>query len=645
VNAYLTPGVYRSPAASERPDIGLVRTDVAAFVGFAERGPIVPAPAPLPPIFDPQEYALRITTWDEYRSWFGGFIDYGYMPWAVRAFFENGGTTCFVVRAAASAAANPADRPRAARYTVPASVAATTAIAADAARGSATLTLASPSGIGAGDLVAIRSNGLDEIAQIDAIHDAVITLHAPSLNDHASGDGVTIFRRGFELRATSAGSWGNRIRLHFSALEEGEAVQTFSLRVTADPGFAETHPEEEFFPRMTLADPAAPDHAARVVASSRLVELEPGAGVAPSILLTGGPLATGYARLLGGRDGLATLTTNDLTGNAGDPRGLRLLEDIEDIAMTAIPDAVWRGTPPAQPPPQPAPRPCEPPPEPSPVPPPPPDPTSTPHVFTDAETRQIQDAMIEQCARLRYRLAILDAPDFLHPRQAEAWVDTQQLRTSMSKFAALYYPWLRVPDPSARGERSRRVPPSGHVAGQWAQNDHVHGVQHPPANEPIEYVVDVGETVTDPQQGDLNTKGIDVIRPFPGRGIRIWGARSLSNERQWKFIHVRRLMSYIEESIEKSTQWTVFETHDNDLRRTLVHSLSVFLEGIWAVGGLRGNSPGDAFFVKCDETNNPRASVDAGLLICQVGVSIAVPMEFIVFEVRRSVTGSQVVEA
>lgn len=639
---WLTPGVYRSPAVNERPDIGLVRTDVAAFVGFAERGPI--APEVLPTHFDPTRYALKVTSWDEYRSSFGGFIEHGYLPWAVRAFFENGGKTCYVVRAAASAASNVDDRPSVASYIVPAAMRSTTTLAADAASGAVTLTPASTSGIHERDLVTITSEGLDEVAQVESISGNDITLTSPTRNAHASGDAVAIFSHGLELHAKSAGSWGNRIRLQLVPLEDGDPVQVFSLRVTADPGFGDTIPEREFFPRVTLADPNADDYATKVLATSHLVELVLESAVAPTILLASGPLSSGYARLAGGRDGLAAVVTNDITGSASDPRGLRLCEDIEDIAMTAIPDAVWRGLPPASAPPKPAPLPCDPPEEEPPVPPPPPDPTSTPHVFTDDETRQIHNAMIEQCARLRYRLAILDAPDLLHPRGVEQWVGQQMLRTSMAKFAALYYPWLRVPDPSAKAERSRRVPPSGHVAGQWAHNDLVHGVQHPPANEPMEYVVDVGEHVNDRQQGDLNTNGIDVIRALPGRGIRIWGARALSPESQWKFIHVRRLLSYIEESVEKSTQWTVFETHDENLRRTLVHSLSVFLEGIWTTGGLRGNSPEEGFFVKCDETNNPQASIDAGLLICQIGVAIAAPMEFIVFEIRRSVTGSQVVE-
>jgi phage tail sheath protein FI len=140
---------------------------------------------------------------------------------------------------------------------------------------------------------------------------------------------------------------------------------------------------------------------------------------------------------------------------------------------------------------------------------------------------------------------------------------------------------------------------------------------------------------------------VNAIRSFNGRGIRIWGARSLAdpNDSDWRFIHARRLMSMIEESVYKSMQWTVFEPNDFSLRRTLVHSLSVFLEAIWRQGGLKGALPAEGFYVKCDETNNPPSVIDSGQLICEVGIAIAAPMEFIVFEIRQAAASAEIVEA
>ena len=183
------------------------------------------------------------------------------------------------------------------------------------------------------------------------------------------------------------------------------------------------------------------------------------------------------------------------------------------------------------------------------------------------------------------------------------------------------------------------------MAGVYAQTDNRFGVYRPPANVPLEGVVNVIETVTSLEQEHLNPASVNVLRSFPGRGIRVWGARSLeSQDAQWRFIHVRRLLSMIEKSVDYSTQWAVFEPNDQNLRRTLTHSLSVFLRDIWRQGGLEGATTAQAYFVKCDDTNNPPAVVDAGQLICQVGVAVAAPMEFIVFDIRQTPAGSVITE-
>jgi len=155
------------------------------------------------------------------------------------------------------------------------------------------------------------------------------------------------------------------------------------------------------------------------------------------------------------------------------------------------------------------------------------------------------------------------------------------------------------------------------------------------------------ESISTARQEQLNPFGVNVLRAFPGRGVRVWGARSLADEktdRDWRFIHVRRLISMIEESVEDSMQWTAFEPNDETLRATLVHSLSLFLDAIWQRGGLKGAVPEEGFYVKCDETNNPQTVIDAGQLVCEVGVAIAAPMEFIVFEVRQKPDGADIVE-
>jgi uncharacterized protein len=252
--------------------------------------------------------------------------------------------------------------------------------------------------------------------------------------------------------------------------------------------------------------------------------------------------------------------------------------------------------------------------------------------------------MINQCEQLRDRVAILD-----YPQNKKSLKDLQDWKKNhfITRFGAIYYPWLEVPDNLELEGPSRLVPAAGHVAGLYASIDNQFSVARPPANAQLAFVNDVADNVTDLTQQSLNPFGINAIRAFPGRGIRVWGARSLAatDDDDWLFIHTRRLMSMIEKSVAISMRWAVFEPNDALLRSTLVHSLTVFLTAIWQTGGLQGTQPSDGFYLKCDATNNPPAIVDAGQLICQVGIAVAAPMEFIVFEIHQDTAGSSISES
>ena len=255
--------------------------------------------------------------------------------------------------------------------------------------------------------------------------------------------------------------------------------------------------------------------------------------------------------------------------------------------------------------------------------------------------------MIDQCQRLQYRVALIDPPPGLQISQAQTWAANNGLVSSpASRFAAFYYPWLMAPDSLQPNQSTTTVPPSGYVAGAYAQTDLAYGVQRPPANVELDYVVDVDQPISDLQQEGLNLNNVNAIRAFSGRGIRVWGARSLATagDEEWRFIHVRRLMSAIEETVQRSSAWVVFQNNTDTLRRSLTHSLTVLLTGIWAKGGLQGTQPSDAFYVTCDSTNNPQSVIDQGQLICEVGIAIAAPMEFLVFEIRQDASGSQILE-
>jgi hypothetical protein len=483
------------------------------------------------------------------------------------------------------------------------------------------------SGFAPNSIVRIGGHGHTEVGNVATVDagSSSLTLATPVQFDHFAGDTVAAENTAFRAEAVSPGTWGNSIWLQILPLDAGAV----SLRVTLDPRMGSTAPtQQEFYPRIAWAKIAA-----LVNRDSQLIRITAGGqGPMPSFTST-----NAIQKLSGGDDGLDNrLKTPDFTGSASDRCGLRLLEEIGEIAIVCAPDAVYA----------PAVRKV--------APPPPPPPCSKPPVTAAPASAnslpapkfsEIYPALLDHCAKMRYRVAVLDAPDSFQLAQAQSqWLNQLMSRPS-APFAALYHPWIKIVDPLGTDGSMLRFPPSGHVAGLYAYTDQNSGTQKPPANGvALTYADDLGEPVSDLQQGPLNDAQVNVIRALPGRGIRVWGARSLSLTPEWRFIHTRRLLSMIEDSVEKSTQWTVFEPNDDNLRRTLTHALTVFLEGIWRKGGLKGDRPEYGFFVKCDNTNNPQPTIDAGQLICQVGVAIAAPMEFLVFEIRRLIEGADLVE-
>jgi len=246
----------------------------------------------------------------------------------------------------------------------------------------------------------------------------------------------------------------------------------------------------------------------------------------------------------------------------------------------------------------------------------------------------VQQALIDHCERMGDRVAILDPLPGLNVQAAADW---RMKETGYdSKYAALYYPWVEVADPTPEAPRpTTLIPPSGHIAGVWARNDDTRGVFKAPANETIAGAVGLEMTVTDSEQGVLNPNGVNCIRAFPGRGIRIWGARTLSSDPSWRYINVRRLFNFLEKSIQQGTQWAVFEPNDYALWQRMKRDISSFLKTQWMAGALFGATPDQAFFVKCDEENNPQETRDLGQLYVDIGVAPVKPAEFVIFRIGQ----------
>jgi Bacteriophage tail sheath protein len=233
------------------------------------------------------------------------------------------------------------------------------------------------------------------------------------------------------------------------------------------------------------------------------------------------------------------------------------------------------------------------------------------------------------------RMAILDTPPNLRAQDVLEW--RMNVAGYDSKMAALYYPWIEVMDPLTSSPIL--IPPSGHIAGAWARTDSTRGVHKAPANEVVRGANGLGFQVTQAEQGALNQNGINCIRAFPGRGIRIWGARTLSSDPEWRYINVRRLFNYVAESIIAGTQWSVFEPNDQRLWMQLQIAATNFLMRVWRSGALFGATPAQAFYVKCDEETNPPEVIEAGQVVCEIGIAPVKPAEFVIFRLSQFTGG------
>lgn len=253
-----------------------------------------------------------------------------------------------------------------------------------------------------------------------------------------------------------------------------------------------------------------------------------------------------------------------------------------------------------------------------------------PFVATD-----IANAIVSHCENMRFRFAVIDSdkgrnnPSELNPRSAIT--DTQ--------YAAFYYPWLVTADP--RSGARKLVPPGGYVLGIYARSDNERGVFKAPANEVVRGALGLEFDVNDRIQDDLNPKGVNVIRAFPGRGIRVWGARTMTSNALWKYVSVRRLFIFLERSIYEGTQFVVFEPNDDKLWARVTDTTKLFLRGQWRLGALFGRTEAEAYFITCDRTTMTQDDILNGRLICEIGIAPVRPAEFVVFRIFQHTAEAQ----
>lgn len=247
----------------------------------------------------------------------------------------------------------------------------------------------------------------------------------------------------------------------------------------------------------------------------------------------------------------------------------------------------------------------------------------------------VQLMLVAHCENLGSRFAVLDMP-----RDAKKIDDIMAHRDIFdSNYAALYHPWLQVFDPLDK--KNTAIPPSGSILGIYARSDNTRGVHKAPANEPVRACVGLDCQFNKGEQDILNPKGVNLIRSFPGMGIRVWGARTATSNPSWKYVNVRRLFIFIEESIKANTNWAVFEPNDEVLWVRVKRTIEVFLTGMWRDGSLAGSSPEEAFFVNIGHDTMSQDDIDNGRLVCVIGVAPVKPAEFVIFRISQKTSDAE----
>ena len=613
---YLAPGVYVEEVSFRSKSIEGVPTSTTGFAGVSRYGPV---PYTAGTIIATATTPRLITSFTEFERVYGSLASLNlasgervaYLPHAARAFFNNGGKRLYVSRVFTPEAGKTVDD-HIAKLTVTTSV------------GSAQWRARWPGGDGnalvdaqvtrsknmafkypvvAGDILAKHTWGV----QVKNVrHGAVIELTVPPAAPLSGNDTlvptrlfvVQVDANGKQTFVDSTGTAG--------ALPDVLGVQAalVQAKVTVyGPGRLDsyeqlsTHPSQNRFIGKVLELNDPEDENAMV-----WVSWVPGADLwAPASLMVG--LQAADKRLNGGSDGDLP-GADDFMGQEADPdivtkkaTGLEALGEIEDIAIVALPDA---------------------------------------GALLDDDSIQVAAGnLIAHAEKYRYRIAVVDG------KANSSLSEIREFRGKFdSKYAALYHPWIEVLDPlfpTVPGVPPRKLllPPSGFVTGIYARNDIERGVHKAPANEIVRGLTKFEININKARQDVLNPEGVNCLRFFEGRGNRVWGARTMSSDPEWKYVNVRRLFIYMEHSIEKASQWAVFEPNNERLWTNIRSTVEDFLYVLWRDGALIGAKPEEAYFVRCDRSTMTQNDLDNGRLICLVGVAPSRPAEFVIFRIGQ----------
>jgi phage tail sheath protein FI len=543
----------------------------------------------------------------------GGIPTTNHLANAVQLFFENGGKRVYIARVFVPTTVGDLDAHTATGTALTASTRFKARYPGIAGNVQVTVSglrsgnlLVNPSsglainGVLPGDVLEVASGGPAQERVIDAANPVnAANLYVVAINDAG------------EVRLISA---GNDQAIGDVLGAPGSVAQKITLSVTVSDARGNplgsyaalsTHPDSATFIGRVLRhqDPAAGieppvDRSARI----HFVQADPGStrdsryAYAVSLLSALTDAANQTQTLAGGSDGeLATDAGFSGSGEGDDATGLNALAEVEDIAIVAAPGG---------------------------------------SAHSDPDVRMaINNALISHCELMRYRFAILAGP-----RNAGT-TEIREVRAQHdSKYAALYHPWLVVRNPNLAvgpGRDTLQLPAEGAMAGIYARSDIERGVHKAPANEVVRGVLRFSQNVNKGIQDVLNPEGINCLRFFEGRGYRVWGARTISSDPEWTYLNVRRLFIFLEHSIDRGTQWAVFEPNNPQLWLKIKLTIENFLYSVWRTGALMGSKPEEGFFVRCDRSTMSQSDLDNGRLVCLIGVAPTKPAEYVIFRIGQ----------
>lgn len=574
---YLSPGVYVEEFASGGQPMEGVGTSTAGFIGMAERGPVEGVPE-------------LVTNFSEFKRTYGGYLsenefgEYRFLAYAVENFFVNGGSRCYIMRVA------------------PQDAKCSTGFAPSEEKPVLSFAAKNPGIWGDGITVTMIPQSKAKTQVKEIITDGSEKKYkVKSSAGFLAGDIVAYINEDKITYNKVVKSQDNLIS--FAAdfdddivdedLIPKKVITTCEIRVDVKfEDMVETYENVSF-------NIESPNFIGKKLAKSNLVtvtytESEETEVKPPLAQLAAEDAAQAVVSFKGGSNGdISTVSAADYMGvdnGAGKRTGIQSFVDNDVVSLMAVPGV------------------------------------------TDPN---VQLSLVAHCENLASRFAVLDIP-----RDAKKTQDLIAHRDLFdSNYAALYHPWLMVFDPLDK--KNIAIPPSGSVLGIYARSDNTSGVHKAPANEVVRACVGLDCQFNKGEQDILNPKGINLIRSFPGQGIRVWGARTASSDASWKYINVRRLFIYIEESIKANTNWAVFEPNDENLWDRVKRTISVFLNNMWREGSLAGTSPEEAFFVNIGRDTMSQDDINNGRLICVIGVAPVKPAEFVIFRLTQKTSDSE----